>query len=48
MIMMAMSISGTLYNMKTVDGELGRTFSEARFFDEHERLVANMTQQCII
>jgi acyl-CoA thioesterase len=37
-----------LHEMRTVVGSLGRTFSEAKLFNERGKLVANMTQQSIM
>ncbi|EFX04137.1 acyl-thioesterase 2 [Grosmannia clavigera kw1407] len=37
-----------LRELKTVTGQNGRTYSEARLWDENGRLVANMTQQSIL
>jgi acyl-CoA thioesterase II len=37
-----------LHEMKTVAGAEGRTFSEARLYNEQGKLVANMTQQSIM
>lgn len=34
--------------IKTVTGGDGRTYSEARLWDKEGRMVANMTQQCIL
>ncbi|RAH86627.1 acyl-CoA thioesterase II [Aspergillus japonicus CBS 114.51] len=37
-----------LRELKTVAGADGRTYTEARMWDQSGRLVANMTQQCIL
>lgn len=34
--------------IKTIVGSDGRTYSEARLWDKERRMVANMTQQCIL